>query len=164
MSEHNDNSEFDKDLDMPRRTGFTLIELVVVIMIIAILGAVAAPRLMGTRKSAQDSATIQTLSAIRNAIAMYSADNGGDLPGSGGAKDSTAFKNDVEGYLRQAFPSCYIGAASGKEADVLMSTSDPFTGTTTADEGWAFNTNTGEFIVNSDSATSVDPSKTYDDL
>ncbi len=149
---------------MFKKSGFTLIELVVVIMIIAILGAVAIPRLLATRKSAMDSASIQTLGSLRNAIAMYLSENGGALPGSGGTKNSAQFKSDVELYIQGPFPKCPVGAKAGEEADVLMSIADPFIGTTLPDEGWAFNTNTGAFIVNFDGPTTVDPSKTYDQL
>ena len=89
---------------MFKKGGFTLIELVVVIMIIAILGAVAIPRLMATRNSALDSASIQTLGSLRNAIAMYSSENGGALPGSGGSQDSAQFKADIELYIGRCLP------------------------------------------------------------
>jgi prepilin-type N-terminal cleavage/methylation domain-containing protein len=149
---------------MFKKSGFTLIELVVVIMIIAILGAVAIPRLLATRKSAMDSASIQTLGSLRNAIAMYLSEHSGALPGSGGTKNGAQFKADVELYIQGPFPKCPVGAKAGEEADVLMSTTDPFVGTTLPDAGWAFNTNTGAFIVNFDGPTTVDPSKTYDEL
>ncbi len=149
---------------MSRKSGLTLIELVVVIMIIAILGAVAIPRLMATRKSALDGASIQTLGSLRNTIAMYAAENGGALPGSGGTQNGAQFKADIELYIQGPFPKCPIGAAAGQEADVLMTAVSPFVGTTLADEGWAFNTDTGAFIVNFDGPTTVDPSKAYDEL
>ncbi len=81
---------------MFKKSGFTLIELVVVIMIIAILGAIAIPRLMATRNSALDGASIQTLASLRNAIAMYASENGGALPGSGGTQDRAQFKADIK--------------------------------------------------------------------
>ena len=138
---------------MSKRQGFTLIELMIVIMIIAVIGAIAVPRLLGTRKSAQDGALTLNLAAVRNAIAMYSSENGGALPGSSGTKDAAQFKLDVEKYLQGSFPKCPVSAAPGREADVLMSTADPFVGTAAADEGWAFHTERGEFIVNHDDST-----------
>ena len=149
---------------MSRKIGFTLIELVVVIMIIAILGVIVIPRLMTTRNSALDGASIQTLASLRNAIAMYSSENRGALPGSGGTQDSAQFKADIKLYIQGAFPRCPVGAAAGQESDVRMTTAAPFVGTKVPDEGWAFNTNTGELIVNFDAPTTIDPDKTYDEL
>ncbi len=133
---------------MSKRQGFTLIELMIVIMIITIIGAIAVPRLLATRKSAQDGALTLNLSAVRNAISMYASENGGALPGSAGTKDASQFKLDVEKYLQASFPKCPVRAAPGQEADVLMSTAEPFVGTAAADEGWAFHPERGEFIAN----------------
>ncbi len=86
------------------------------------------------------------------------------MPGSGGTKDGAQFKADVELYIQGPFPRCPVGAAAGNEDGVLMSTASPFVGTTAPDAGWAFNTDTGAFIVNFDGPTTVDPSRTYDQL
>jgi len=63
-----------------RRNGFTLIELVVVIMILGILAGVAAPKLLSVGGDATDNGLKQSLSIIRDAIELYAADNGGNLP------------------------------------------------------------------------------------
>ena len=75
---------------MEKRQGFTLVELVVVVMILGILAAVAAPKLLGTSGTATDNGLRQTLSVVRDAIERYAAENGGDFPGTDEATFKTA--------------------------------------------------------------------------
>lgn len=156
----------DFTMSKPRRNAFTLIELVVVIMLIAILGAIAAPRLMGTRKSALDSQVIKSLNNIRNSISMYAADNGGKLPGADG--DEIAFKSDVTAYLRGNFPKVGVGplAEDNTKNDLIRMTnaSGALIGNTEPTTGWAYNYTTGEFIIDYDGTTITDPNVNYDDL
>ena len=70
-------------LSIPRRRargGFTLIELVVVIVILAILAAVVVPRLFGRTDDAKVSSAITTISAMDNAVSLYNADTTGFPP------------------------------------------------------------------------------------
>jgi len=57
------------------RTGFTLVELLVVISIIATLIAILLPNFMGARDRAKDAQKIQDAYAIKNALRMYYNDN-----------------------------------------------------------------------------------------
>ena len=64
---------------MKNRNAFSLVELVVVIMILGILAAVAAPKLFSTSGTATDNGLRQTLTVVRDAIDLYAADNAGAL-------------------------------------------------------------------------------------
>jgi prepilin-type N-terminal cleavage/methylation domain-containing protein len=72
--------------------GFTLIELLVVISIISLLTSIVLSSLNDAKAKARDARRIQDLAQIRNAIELYSSDNGGVLPpGNDNANDIKYF-------------------------------------------------------------------------
>jgi prepilin-type N-terminal cleavage/methylation domain-containing protein len=58
-----------------KKTGFTLVELLVTIAIIATLSAILLPNFMGARQKAEDSKKIQDMVAIKNALRLYYNDH-----------------------------------------------------------------------------------------
>ncbi|EMI21476.1 secreted protein containing Prepilin-type cleavage/methylation [Rhodopirellula maiorica SM1] len=119
------------------RKGFTLVELVVVVLILGILAAVAAPRMFDTAGNARDNATRQSLVVIRDAIDLYKAQTG-EYP------ELTSLTTDLKPYLQGAFPATQVGSDPG--AGVVAGTSPLSTATDAG--GWIYDEATGEFCVN----------------
>lgn len=128
---------------MKRRSAFTLVELVVVILILGILAGVAAPKLLKTSGEATDNGLRQTLSIVRNAIEIYAAKNAGAYPPCTGT--GADFRNAMVEYIRGDFPVCPL--AVNNDSDVTPSTDDPLAADDSS--GWMYNASTGEFICNS---------------
>lgn len=59
-----------------QRKGFTLIEMLLVLIIIAVLAVVVIPRIMNSRKRALDEATRQTLVELNRSVEYFEADIG----------------------------------------------------------------------------------------
>jgi general secretion pathway protein G len=62
---------------MPRRPGgFTLIELIVVMAIVALLASIVAPRYFNSLQKSKETALQTSLTTLRDAIDQYAADKG----------------------------------------------------------------------------------------
>src|SRR6188768_2713728 len=57
--------------------GFSLVELLVVVIIIAIVAAIAIPNLLASRRAANEASAVSTLRTIHSAEATYQATLGG---------------------------------------------------------------------------------------
>ena len=122
------------------RSAFSLVELVVVVLIIGILAAVAAPRMFDTAGNARDAATKASLGIVRDAIELFRTQTG-NYPA------TATLANDLKPYMKGAFPSVQATTATNKTNTVVASSGDPMA-VVTGTAGWVYNATTGDFAVN----------------
>ncbi|MFQ5966292.1 MAG: prepilin-type N-terminal cleavage/methylation domain-containing protein [Acidimicrobiia bacterium] len=122
---------------LDREEGFTLIELMVVVLIIAILIAIAIPTFLGARNRAQDRAAQSDLRNALTAAKVYYVDN----EDYGAAVTDAAFETSMEsiepsldfavvgststsvvGFVRATRSSCLLGRAPLGRSSALQTT------------------------------------------
>jgi len=129
-------------LQKTKRSAFSLIELVVVVLIIGILAAVAAPRMFNTAGDARDGATRASLVVIRDSLELYRSQNGSYPP-------AATVATLLRPFMTSQFPKVQttLVPTSNQNNTVVANSGNPIT-TPTGTAGWAYNDTTGEFVVN----------------
>jgi len=161
---------------MQKRKGFSLVELVIVMVIIGVIAAIAIPRMSRGAKGAGESALTGNLAVLRNAIELYASEHDSTYPGAkedgaGGAVNTSAalisqltkYSSEAGAvsdtkdathcygpYLRKGIPAAPVGVNKGKDTVLIDTTNSPPAVNTAGGEGWVYNPSTGDLIVNSD--------------
>jgi general secretion pathway protein G len=142
-----------------RRGGFTLIEVLIVVVIMAVLAATIIPQFTSSSKDARESSAKFNLHSLRSIVEMYKLHHAGALP---------AGTNDLE-QLTKATNQAGVVGASGPSypygpyvqntlpvnpfnnlATVKVITSGTAGTPPTADDstGWIYRSSTGEIFIN----------------
>lgn len=142
-----------------RNTGFTLVEILIVVIILGILAAIVIPQFTEASNDARRSALVSDLQTVRSQLELYKVQHLDAYPDSNSmtnfVSQLTSF-TDISGntngsktstfkygpYL-QKFPTNSFNDSSAVKAV----TADP-NGDVSGTEGWWFNTNTGKFGAN----------------
>ncbi len=127
-----------------KKSGFTLVELVIVIVVLGILSAVAIPRFFDFSGDANEAAAMGSLGGVRSAIGNFYAHSA--TPSGGGvATYPTLAELTTPGtVMAQTIPDNPYSTSAVKNAVVAGTTAGtPVTAGTTG--GWCYNAATGEF-------------------
>ncbi|MDD5064304.1 MAG: type II secretion system protein [Phycisphaerae bacterium] len=84
---------------MKAKSGFTLVEILIVVVILGILAAIVIPQFTDASEDAKESALLSNLQTMRGQIELYKAQHNGALPGAGTAAVAAALtgRTDVDG-------------------------------------------------------------------
>lgn len=156
----------------PRNTkqaGFTLVELLIVVIILGILAAVVIPQFNSAANESKEAAIASNLATVRQAVEMYKVQHDDAFPpaATGAAfVDQLVESTDIDGDTTGSTYGPYIRNGMPNNPDNGLNTVDVTADMSayTADDstGWVYDTVTGEFKANS---TATGPSGTaYFDL
>lgn len=95
-----------------RRFGFTLVELIIVVVIIGILAVVAIPKYFANIKKADKAKILSNLGSIRQAMMGYNAANGSLPVVTGSATAKIVVTIDGDAVLTAAVPTGYSTTAT----------------------------------------------------
>ena len=153
---------------MKARNGFTLVEILIVVVILGILAAIVIPQFTEASNEARLSSLVSDLQTTRSQIELYKIQHTDALPGafdstvtpamaltmySNAAGDtSVEQKPDVGifGPYLQKIPTNPFASLPANANVIGEVTANPSLGTGTGDPGWFFNTITGAFGANSE--------------
>ncbi|PQO33972.1 prepilin-type N-terminal cleavage/methylation domain-containing protein [Blastopirellula marina] len=132
-----------------KKAGFTLIEVLIVVVILAVLAATVIPQFTDSTTDAKKSSVMLNLHTLRSQIQLYRAQHEGDIPS--GTLDELKIATDVDGNAGGSFGP-YITKipvnSFTNSASVKTLTAAPVDGDFNDTDGWLYNTNTGDIWIN----------------
>ena len=132
-----------------RRGGFTLVEVLIVVVIMAVLAATIIPQFSDSARDAKISTAIFNLHTLRGQIQFYRAQHGGKLPSA--TLEELTLKTDAEGNIGTGaqhvygpyLPSIPENPFSGKSTVRAAAANPPAAASGATDAGWLYHAATG---------------------
>jgi len=150
---------------MKAKSGFTLVEILIVVVILGILAAIVIPQFTDASTEAKESSLLSDLQTMRSQIELYKIQHNGALPGTQGFNFTQAMTrktnalgttNPAQGrvkygrYMREIPANSWNDKNTVSEADTTPSAPDN-------SSGWFYNTSNGNIRSND----TVDPNHWY---
>ena len=150
-----------------KKSGFTLVEILIVVVILGILAAIVIPQFTSASTEAKESALVSNLQAVRSQVELYKIHHNDELPGTQGiaftvAMTSTTDQDGVLGtgttfrfgpYMREIPVNPFNDLRTVSEGGTAIS------GQGDSSTGWHFVTSgndSGLFQANDDKANPLD--------
>jgi len=137
---------------MRAKRGFTLVEVLIVVVIMAVLAATIIPQFSDTTADARKNTAIFNLQTMRSQIETFRAQHNGTLPAD---LDIMTKKSDKSGAFNAAGPyGPYIQAVpletitDSNNVSILSANSPISSADVDGKLGWLYNRTTGEIRVN----------------
>lgn len=124
-----------------RTTGFTLVEILIVVVILGILAAIVVPQFTKATDDASSTATYDTLNRVRRAVEIYHARNNSQWPDASAGNGTWGGLNGPDSpFMREAPLNQWVGKVNGR---VIVIGTGPDTGY--QDQyGWIYDPATGD--------------------
>lgn len=136
---------------MKGKKGFTLIELVIVLILIGILAAVAVPKFLDLEDEAKKNGVKGSLASVRSAINIYYANASLKNKTTKFPPSETVLNTLFNGPVPENPLSKATTPADRRSIDVTTAANPPAVtaaDTNTTKPGWRYNPNTGQFWSN----------------
>lgn len=144
----NSTDPFDMEIHMPQlvrenhrlRRGFTLVEILIVVIILGVLAAIVTPHFVGAVTDAEIGTTSHELTKLRRAIEVYRIENNNLLPDVTEGDGTWGALTTGNQYLKGPPVNPYVGGAN---AGVIVFGNVPDSAYQ-SDYGWIYDTTTGQ--------------------
>ncbi|WP_428388125.1 type II secretion system protein [Mucisphaera sp.] len=139
--------------------GFTLVEILIVVVILGILAAVVIPQFSDAAETAKASSMVSQLQTVRSQLELYMIQHNGSYPDLGSNWNQMTQTTDINGaaagsdfgpYLQKSPINPFENSSTVNQGDGTL-------GTAAQGVGWVYNDDTGQIkaVVSSSKAASL---------